>query len=57
MELYQVRAFVTVARVGHVNRVTDELCATQPAVTAPIKGLEARLGVAWSLVVRCEWCA
>ena len=46
MELYQVRAFVTVARVGNVTRAADALCVTQPAVTAQIKGLENSLGVA-----------
>lgn len=46
MELYQVRAFVTVARLGHVTRAADALCVTQPAVTAQIKALEASLGVA-----------
>ncbi len=46
MELYQVRAFVTVAHVGNVTRAADALCVTQPAVTAQIKGLENSLGVA-----------
>jgi DNA-binding transcriptional LysR family regulator len=46
MELYQVRAFVTVARVGNVTKAADALCVTQPAVTAQIKGLEQSLGVA-----------
>jgi DNA-binding transcriptional LysR family regulator len=46
MELYQLRAFVTVARVGHVTKAADVLCVTQPAVTAQIKGLESSLGVA-----------
>lgn len=46
MELYQVRAFVTVARLGHVTKAADALCVTQPAVTAQIKALEADLGVA-----------
>lgn len=46
MELYQVRAFVTVARVGNVTKAADTLCVTQPAVTAQIKGLESSLGVA-----------
>lgn len=46
MELYQVRAFVTVARLGHVTKAADSLCVTQPAVTAQIKGLESSLGVA-----------
>jgi DNA-binding transcriptional LysR family regulator len=46
VELYQVRAFVTVARLGHVTKAADALCVTQPAVTAQIKGLENNLGVA-----------
>lgn len=46
MELHQVRAFVTVARVGNVTKAADVLCVTQPAVTAQIKALESSLGVA-----------
>ncbi|HEY4083631.1 MAG TPA: LysR family transcriptional regulator [Burkholderiaceae bacterium] len=46
MELYQIRAFVTVARLGHVTRAAEALCVTQPAVTAQLKGLEHALGVA-----------
>ena len=46
MELYQVRAFVTVARVGNVTKAADALCVAQPAVTGQIKGLEQSLGVA-----------
>ncbi len=46
MELHQVRAFVTVARVGNLTRAADLLCVTQPAVTAQIKGLESSLGIA-----------
>lgn len=46
MEFYQVRAFVTVARLGNVTKAADALCVTQPAVTAQIKGLESSLGVA-----------
>lgn len=46
MELYQVRAFVTVARLGHVTKAAEALCVTQPAVTAQIKALESSLGVA-----------
>jgi len=46
MELHQIRAFVTVARVGNVTKASDVLCVTQPAVTAQIKGLESSLGVA-----------
>jgi DNA-binding transcriptional LysR family regulator len=46
MELYQVRAFVTVARLGHVTKAADALHVTQPAVTAQVKSLESALGVA-----------
>ncbi|QPF71766.1 LysR family transcriptional regulator [Roseateles sp. DAIF2] len=46
MELHQIRAFVTVARVGNVTKAADVLCVTQPAVTGQIKGLESSLGVA-----------
>jgi DNA-binding transcriptional LysR family regulator len=46
MELHQIRAFATVARVGNVTKAADVLCVTQPAVTAQIKGLESSLGVA-----------
>lgn len=46
MELHQIRAFVTVARVGNVTKAAEVLCVTQPAVTAQIKGLESSLGVA-----------
>lgn len=46
MELYQIRAFVTVARIGNLTRAAQALCVTQPAVTAQIKALESALGVA-----------
>lgn len=46
MELYQIRAFVSVARLGNVTKAADALHVTQPAVTAQIKGLEQDLGVA-----------
>lgn len=46
MELHQIRAFVTVARVGNVTKAAEVLCLTQPAVTGQIKGLESSLGVA-----------
>lgn len=45
MELYQVRAFVTVARIGNVTKAAEALCVTQPAVTGQLKGLEQSLGV------------
>lgn len=45
MEIYQIRAFVTVARLGHLTRAAEALHLTQPAVTAQIKALEQSLGV------------
>ncbi len=46
MEIYQVRAFVTVAKLGSITRAAEILHVTQPAVTAQIKALEEELGVA-----------
>lgn len=45
MEIYQIRAFVTVARAGNLTRAAEALSLTQPAVTAQIKALEQSLGV------------
>lgn len=46
MEIYQLRAFVTVAKLGHLTRAAEALHVTQPAVSAQIKALEEELGVA-----------
>ena len=46
MEIYQIRAFVKVARLGNLTRAAESLSLTQPAVTAQIKALEQSLGVA-----------
>lgn len=46
MEIYQVRAFVTAAKLGNITRTAEALHVTQPAVTAQIKALEEELGVA-----------
>ncbi|HEY9279447.1 MAG TPA: LysR family transcriptional regulator [Eoetvoesiella sp.] len=46
MEIYQIRAFVTVARIGNLTRAAEALSLTQPAITAQIKALEQSLGVA-----------
>lgn len=46
MEIYQLRAFVTVARLGHLTKAADSLHLTQPAVSAQIKALEQELGIA-----------
>ncbi len=45
MEIYQVRAFVTVAKLGNLTRAADHLHVTQPAVSAQIKALEEELGI------------
>lgn len=45
MEIYQLRAFVTVARIGQLTRAAEALHVTQPAVTGQIKSLEEELGV------------
>lgn len=46
MEIYQIRAFVMVARMGNLTRAAEAMSLTQPAVTAQIKALEQSLGVA-----------
>jgi DNA-binding transcriptional LysR family regulator len=46
MEIYQLRAFVTVARLGHLTRAAEALHLTQPAVSGQIKALEEELGLA-----------
>lgn len=45
MEIYQLRSFVTVAKLGNLTRAAEALHVTQPAVTAQIKALEEELGV------------
>lgn len=46
MEIYQLRTFVTVAKLGHLTRAAERLHLTQPAVSGHIKALEQELGVA-----------
>lgn len=45
MELYQLRTFIVVAEEGNFTRAGKRVHATQPAVSAHIKGLEDDLGV------------
>lgn len=45
MEIYQLRSFLTVAKLGNLTRAAEALHVTQPAVTAQIKALEEELGV------------
>jgi DNA-binding transcriptional LysR family regulator len=43
MELYQIRAFVAVAELGHLTRASERLHVSQPALSGQIKALESRL--------------
>ena len=45
MEIYQLRAFVIIARERHLTRASQILHVSQPAVSGQIKSLEAELGV------------
>lgn len=46
MELYQLKAFDAVAKLGNVTRAAEALYTSQPAVSAQIKALEQSFGVA-----------
>jgi DNA-binding transcriptional LysR family regulator len=40
MELYQLRSFAAIAKMGHLTRAAEKLHLSQPAVSAQIKALE-----------------
>jgi DNA-binding transcriptional LysR family regulator len=45
VELYRLRTFVAVARLGHLTRAAEALHVSQPTVTGQLKALEQELGV------------
>ena len=46
MNLFQLRYFVTLAKMQNYTRAAHELCITQPSLSHAISQLEAELGVA-----------
>ena len=46
MELYQLRSFVAIAELGQLTRAAEKLHVSQPAVSAQLKALEDKLGLA-----------
>jgi DNA-binding transcriptional LysR family regulator len=53
MEIYQLKAFIVVARVGHLTRAAEQLHLSQSAVSKQIRALEDTLGV--RLFDRLPW--
>lgn len=45
MELYHLKAFLTVAETGNLTKAAQQLFTSQPAISAQIKSLEEELGV------------
>ena len=45
MELYQLKAFVTIAREGNLTRSAEQLHLSQSALSTQVKSLEESLGV------------
>ena len=46
MELYQLRSFAAIAELGQLTRAAEKLHVSQPAVSAQLKALEDKLGLA-----------
>ena len=45
MEIYQLRSFIAVAKMGHLTRAAEKLHLSQPSVSAHIKALEDEFGL------------
>ena len=45
MNIYNLRYFVTLARVRQYTRAAEELCITQPSLSHAIAQMEKELGV------------
>ena len=45
MELYQLRSFAAIAKLGQLTRAAEKLHVSQPAVSAQLKSLEEKLGL------------
>lgn len=45
MNIYNLRYFVTLARVHQYTRAAEELCITQPSLSHAIAQMEKELGV------------
>lgn len=45
MEIHQLKTFVAVAREGSITNASDQLCLSQPAISAHIKAMEETLGI------------
>ena len=44
MEIYQLRTFLAVARLGSLTRAAEQMHISQPAVSKQLKALEEELG-------------
>lgn len=45
MDIHELRSFIAVAAAGSITRASEQLCLSQPAVSAHIKALEEELGL------------
>lgn len=45
MNIYNLRYFVTLARIRQYTKAAEELCITQPSLSHAISQMEKKLGV------------